>query len=387
MSDVLAKSLAERIRREGPIRFDRFMEAALYDPADGFFTAGGGAGRSDGDFITSPEVGSLFGAVVARALDAWWEELGRPDPYVVVDAGAGRGQLARDVLRVGPACAPALRYVMVERSPRLRRLQHDDLKLEPPEDALGPAVKLGDDDDDPEPVPGTGPIVTQTEALPAVSFTGVIVANELLDNLPFRLVERSDEGWNEVRVGLDEGGGFSEVLVAAEPDLSAQATELLPEAGPFARLPIQNGVAEWLSECGAVLRRGVVAVVDYADEAPGFAARGPGSWLRTYRGQARGRGPIEAPGDQDITADVVLESLRAAARREGFAVVEESSQADWLRRHGIEELVEAGRATWEEQAAVGGLEALKGRSRVHEAEALLDPEGLGAHRVVVCTQS
>ena len=79
--------------------------------------AGGRAGRR-GDFITSAEVGPLFGAVVARALDAWWDELGSPDPFVVVDAGAGVGTLARAVLAAGPACAAALRYVLVERSRR-----------------------------------------------------------------------------------------------------------------------------------------------------------------------------------------------------------------------------------------------------------------------------
>jgi SAM-dependent MidA family methyltransferase len=70
------------------------LEAALYDPATGFYETGGRAGRR-GDFLTSPEVGPLFGAVVARALDRWWDGLGRPDPFVVVDAGAGPGTLAR----------------------------------------------------------------------------------------------------------------------------------------------------------------------------------------------------------------------------------------------------------------------------------------------------
>ena len=72
------------------------------------------------DFVTSPEVGTLFGALVARALDASWHELGAPDPFVVIEAGAGRGRLAADVLRAAPACAPALRYVLVERSAALR---------------------------------------------------------------------------------------------------------------------------------------------------------------------------------------------------------------------------------------------------------------------------
>lgn len=386
MTEALARKLAERIHREGPIRFDRFMEAALYDPDGGFFTtAGQGAGRAEGDFITSPEVGSLFGTLIARSLDRWWEEMGRPDPYVVVDAGAGRGQLARDVLRAEPACATALRYVLVERSAALRRLQHDGLPLEPPEDVLGPAVKRGDDDDDPEPVPGTGPIVTQTEELPVLGFTGVIVANELLDNLPFRIVERRDGKWSEVRVGV-AGGGFGEVLVPADELLAEDAEELLPDAEEGARIPVQSGIATWLDECARSLKRGYVVVLDYADEAAGLTARGPDSWLRTYRGHRRGRSPFDDPGSQDITADVVLSTLRSAARHEGFEVVAEMTQAEWLDRLGVDALVEEGRAVWEERAAIGDLEALKGRSRINEAEALLHPAGLGAHKVVILSR-
>lgn len=386
MSEALAKTLTERIRREGPIRFDRFMAAALYDPDGGFFTTGG-AGRGEGDFITSPEVGSLFGAVIARALDAWWDDLGRPDPFVVVEAGAGRGQLARDVLRADPACAPALRYVMVERSAALRRRQHDYLPVEPPEDALGPAVKLGDDDDDPELVPGTGPIVTQTEGFPAVPFTGVVLANELLDNLPFRIVERVPEGWSEVRVSGGDDGVFEEVLVNAEPDLASEADELFAAPPVGARLPVQAGVHDWLAECGAVMRRGFVALLDYGAEGAELAERPQAAWLRTYRSHERGGDPLAAPGTQDITADVALDAVRSGARREGFEPVGEFSQAQWLRDLGIDDLVEEGRRAWEAGAAAGDLEALKGRSRIHEAQALLHPEGLGAHRVLVFRRS
>ena len=75
----------------------------LYDPDAGFYGVGGGAGRSR-DFLTSPEVGPLFGAVMARAIDSWWDELGRPDPFVVIEGGAGTGALAEAVLGAGPRC-------------------------------------------------------------------------------------------------------------------------------------------------------------------------------------------------------------------------------------------------------------------------------------------
>ena len=88
----------ERIARADPARrpdhVRRFMEAALYGEG-GFFASGQGAGRAGRDFVTSPEVGSLFGACVARALDRMWHALGAPDPFLVVEAGAGNGRLAR----------------------------------------------------------------------------------------------------------------------------------------------------------------------------------------------------------------------------------------------------------------------------------------------------
>ena len=85
---MLAQRLRERIHREGPITFAAFMEAALYDDRDGFFTRGAGAGRAGADFVTSPEVGPLFGRLVARALDRSWAAMGEPDPFdSVVMAG------------------------------------------------------------------------------------------------------------------------------------------------------------------------------------------------------------------------------------------------------------------------------------------------------------
>ena len=119
------------------MRFDEFMELALYHPEFGFYARGRGAGRG-ADFLTSPSVGPLFGAVLARALDAWWDELENPDPYTVIEAGAADGRLARDILAAEPRCAPALRYLLVEQSPALRDAQGRHVHLEPPLVVLGP---------------------------------------------------------------------------------------------------------------------------------------------------------------------------------------------------------------------------------------------------------
>ena len=164
----------------GLVRFDRFVEAALYDPDSGFFATGGGAGRAGADFLTSPEVGPLFGAVVARWLDARWHELGRPDPFVVVEAAAGRGALALAVLAASPACAGALRYLCVERSAVLRDRQREHLPIRSPLEVVDGSLP--------------GPLVGQLAELPDGPFDGVVIANELLDNLAFRLLERTPTG-------------------------------------------------------------------------------------------------------------------------------------------------------------------------------------------------
>ena len=380
--------IQERIRREGPIPFDWFVETALYDEDGGFFAGGGGAGRAGRDFVTSPEVGALYGALVARYLDRAWVELGHPDPFVVVDAGAGRGRLAADVLRAAPSCAPALRYVLVERSSALRAEQRELLSLEPADRALGPAVRI-EPDEAPQPVTGVGPIVTSLGELPAVEIpAGVVIANELLDNLPFRIVERTARGWWEIRVGTDDDH-FVEVSVPAAPEVAGEADEVAAGApvSDGARLPVPVATTDWLSHGGHALRRGFLVVVDFADEGASLAARGQHEWLRTYRGHRRGEHPLTEPGAQDITYDVPVEHLVTHARRARFHLLERTSQARWLTDLGIEQLVDDARAVWRERAAIGDLDAMAARSRVSEAAALTDPSGLGAHTVFVFTKA
>lgn len=353
------------------------MGVALYDPGVGFFATGRGAGRKR-DFITSPEVGPLFGTMIGRALDSWWGELGEPDPFVVVEAGAGSGTLAASVRAAGPECSAALQYVMVERSESLRALHPVALRLEPPGGGFGNA-----DDDDEEPGksrrsgrPGfPGSTFTSLEGMPAAPFQGVVIANELLDHLPFHLLERRD-GWEEVRVGQADGR-LVEVTVPAPPALVADAENLVPAAEPGARIPLQHQARTWLFDALSVVARGFVIVIDYADTTASLAVRSPLEWLRTYRAHGRGGDILEHAGAQDITCEVAIDQL-ARVRQPNF----DRTQADFLRAHGLEEVTAAARAKWHERAHLGDLEALVARSRVGEAAALTDPAGLGAFRVL-----
>jgi len=366
---AVAANLAQLIHREGPITFDRFMDIALFGEG-GFFEAGHGAGRAGRDFVTSPEVGSLFGVCTARALDRLWRALEEPDPFLVVEAGAGNGRLAREVLRAAPACLPALRYVLVERSAALRAEQRERLAMEPADEALGPFVRRTNED---EAVPAlsAGPVFTSLEELPALSASGtVVLANELLDNLPFGIAQWDGRRWLEVRVGLRGPDRFEEVLVPIDTDPGYSVP-----AGT--RVPIPRGMQEWWRACDGVVQHGFVLVIDYATTISELGSR---PWLRTYRAHSTGTDPLDAPGEQDITADVVLEQLDDAA---ALPRVRTERQADWLAALGIDELVDEGRRIWDAGAARGDVDALAGRSRAAEAAALVDPGGLGAHRVVL----
>lgn len=300
------------------------MDRALYGP-DGFYERGGQAGRR-GDFITSPEVGPLFAAVLARAIG---------DAERVVEVGGGAGTLARDVL----AARPQLDYVIVERSAALRAIA-----------AQHAAV---------------------TDRMPDGEVE-VVIANELLDNLPFDLFEFRGGEWMEVRIG----SRGEEVVPAATGDVELiEGLVPDPPAGEGARVPLQQEARAWLA--GLVGRAARVIAIDYCDTTPSMAARPWPEWLRTYRSHGRGTAPDLDPGSQDITTEVAVDQLALVA-----PPTSDRSQADFLRAHGIDDLVDEARRTWQEKAAAPDLEALKARSRVNEAAALTDPGGLGGFRVL-----
>ncbi len=376
----LERALVDELAAGGPVGFDQVVERALYDPAHGFYATGGRAG---GDFLTSPEVGPLFGAVLARALDRWWHELGRPDRFTVVEAGAGVGTLARSVLAAAPACASVLDYVLVERAAGLRAHHGAHLDLA---DADADAVLPG--------APGSGPRVWSRASLPEERITGVIVANELLDNLAFGLLERDPRGWSQVQVGVTDSTpepasgatlrpapgsdpGLVEVLVAASPAHAAWAEQLAADAPIGARIPDQAAARDWVAQALDRIDRGRLVVFDYADTTASLARRPMGDWVRTYRAHGRGGGPLEDLGRQDVTCEVATDQLDLVRPADAAR-----TQAAFLADHGLDELVAEGRRVWTERAHIGDLAAIRARSRVGEAEALTDPAGLGAFTVL-----
>ncbi len=316
----------------GAIPFSEYMKLALYGQG-GFYTTGGRAGRRGSDFITSPEVGPLFGTVIARALDAWWKELGSPSRFDVVECGAGPGTLARSILAAQPECLGAMHYVAVEISASQRALHPHG--------------------------------VESRETMPDGPITGVVLANELLDNLPFRLFV-FDGSWMEAFVSQASGGQFVEVL--RTPDV---VPSCLPQTAPLgSRAPIQDAADSWVSDSLAKINNGRLLLFDYCSISTAEIALNPWrEWLRTYRDQGRGTHYLSDPGSQDITTQVMLDQLPS-----GFSAV---TQADFLQKWGIDDLVREGTDYWESMKNAPDVAAMKMRSRITEEISITDILSLG----------
>lgn len=346
---LLNQRIATEIDSDGPMRFSRFMQLALYDPALGFYSHGGQAGRRSGDFITSVEAGPLFGAVIAKRLDSLWHSLGSPSEFLVTEAGAGVGTLYRTVHAAAPECFGALTWTLVEQSEHLRA-QHDSL----PADAWSSRSSLPD------------------------ARQHLVLANELLDNLPFDIAQRTRDGWAPVLVERDSATPSGLGFVAGNAnDRLAHLVGLAPGASIGSQVPVMATAAQWVASARSIADE--VLAFDYGASTADLAQRDRAGWLRTYQAQQRGSDPLLLPGTWDVTADVAWDQLG------GEPLV--STQAEWLDRTGIDALVDAARATWTERAAIGDLAAMVARSAITEAEALTAPDGLGGFLVFEWSES
>jgi SAM-dependent MidA family methyltransferase len=359
--EVLVERLRREIRDSGPVTFARFMERALYEPGHGYYRRPDpGPGRR-GDFLTAPEAHPIFGAVLGRLLEQAWDALGRPHPFTVTEPGAGNGALAAGLLGglrdLDSPLRAAIRYRPLEVEPaRLTALRARLVAL-----GLGDAL-VGD--------PGT-----------PGDETGAVVANEVVDALPVhRVIGRpgAPDGLAELFVAADDTGRF--IPREGTPSTPLLAERLATEGVSLAEGQVTEiclALDEWLADATRHLARGIVVLVDYADEPAALhdPARRPTGTLRAFAAHAVGADPFRHVGRQDLTATVDLAAVRVAAVRAGLEPLGETTQAELIATLGTGDLTQA----FLRRDGAGLQDALELRSALAR---LLDPRGMGAFRVL-----
>lgn len=389
---MLADRLRSEIGAHGPMPFEAFMAACLYDPEGGFFATGPLRSTKDGDFLTSPEVSPWFGRMLARFVAAEAERVGG-SPFHVVEAGAGSGSLLRPMMEQLEAS---------RRSPVADRRERPDTSSSsvPPVERRGDAEAGSDDTGrrrysfsavEASPAArakladllGSESVHGSLDDLP-VRFDGVVIANELLDNLPAALAIRSSDGWIERWVGATaERFGF--VTEPARPEVAAWCNAYagtVPEGG---MVEAQLAAGDWVRGVLQRIGRGSVVIVDYGGTAEELEPRRTQGTLRTYRSHHLGPDPLLEPGATDVTVDVNFTAAIAAAEEAG-ATVSLRRQDDFLDELGLREVVRGMRHRERELARSGdAMDRLKLRSEATDAETLLHPRGLGDFRVMVAT--
>ncbi len=305
----LEADIRRRIAAAGPMPVGEYMAICLGDPEHGYYRTRDPLGAG-GDFITSPEISQMFGELIGLWLAAIWMRMDQPKHVNVIELGPGRGTLMNDALRavkVLPAFRAAIDLHLVEISPALQAQQADTLA-----EQKVPTTWHASLADVPE-----GP--------------AIIVANEFFDALPVNQAVKTDSGWYERQVGIDESGHLA--FTVADQPLQGFAA-LLP---PAVRAAPADAIFEWRAETEAmelgrrVARGGGGAlVIDY-----GHAHSATGDTLQAV-GHHAYADVLSAPGRVDLTAHVDFEALARSIEAMGARAHGPITQGQLLRRLGIE---------------------------------------------------
>jgi SAM-dependent MidA family methyltransferase len=302
----LRQKIEQEIRERGPIPFSRYMEMCLYDPEHGYYTRNAGQFGKAGDFYTASDVHAVFGRLLARQFDEIWRVIDSPERFTLLELGPGRGLFAQDVLdwseKKFPDFYRALRYVLSETSPALcgrieATLSHHF--------AAGKAALLQSED--------------------RLGATDMVFANEFFDAQPVEIL--SSRG----SLCIDASGGrFAETWASPSPSEIEflDRYSVHPESGERVEVPLAAQLH--LHGIAAVLQRGLVLVIDYGyTREEQLAGRHRGT-LKAIRQQSVSANPYEAPGEQDITADVNFTALAAAAEKHGMQTQKLITQSQFL---------------------------------------------------------
>lgn len=351
---ALKEAIIDRIKREGGISFRDFMQIALYEPGLGYYCSARETMGRSGDYLTSPEVSPLFGAMVGRQLRETWDALDQPSRFDIVEVGAGNGTLCRDLLRWAQRAEPemldALRFVIVEAIPALRTKQQ----------------ARGESD-------GFRSRVQWLTEIP-LEIEGCVITNELLDSLPVHRVAMREGALREIYVTSD-GARFVEEFREPAVEVRRYFNDLKLLPGEGCRAEVNLEAPDWIRKAGRSLKRGFVLTFDYGYEARELYApwRMDGTLLCFYRHNPSSD-PYARIGRQDMTSHVDFTTLQRAGEEAGLRTAGLTSQAEFLTHLGIAEALPP------PEGEIDLEERLARRRAISE---LLDPAGLGRIKVLV----
>lgn len=312
--------LMQRLRQEmaaagGAMAFDRFMELALYAPGLGYYVAGARKFGEHGDFITAPELGSLFARCLARPCQSLLAELGGGD---ILEAGAGSGALAADLLlELESLGRLPERYLILELGAELRARQNETIKRRAPH-LFGRVHWL--------------------DGLPA-SFSGMLLANEVLDAMPVTRFKITQNGVTELYVAR-EGEGLAWQERPASASLRERVEPLGLAPGYISEINLR--AEAWVRSVADSLKQGAMLLIDYGFPRAEFyhSQRAQGTLMCHYRHQAHDD-PLRLTGLQDITAHVDFSAIAEAGVDAGLTLLGYTSQAAFLLDCGLDRIMAA----------------------------------------------
>lgn len=300
------------IRETGPITLAQFM-----GEANAHYYAHNDPLGEAGDFITAPEVSQIFGELIGLWCADMWMRAGQPQPIHYVELGPGKGTLASDALRAMAAHGLQPQVHLVEASPVLRKVQSS---------ALPHALHH----EDASSLPDHGALL--------------IVANEFFDALAIHQLVRTQGGWRERMVGLEDG---ALAFVAGDKPMDDAVPEQWRDAPQGTLIETSPAAAAILSDLADRIagQGGAGLVIDY-----GAKELAAGSTLQAIAAHQK-VDPLALPGEADLTAHVDFSSLAQVAQRQGLRVLGITTQGEWLSALGLAQRAQALTQSAPDQAA------------------------------------
>ena len=327
------KEIRRRIEARGPITFAEFMEVALFWPQGGYYTGRSTIGAS-GDYYTSPSVHPAFGALLAVQLLQMWHLMDRPQPFTVVEMGAGNGLLARDILSYSSHLLPEFRRSLSYLCLDLRAVAGLETTL--PSIQSAPKISRIA-----AAVPASADLPTGSRGLrfgiPLSGVRGCILSNELLDAFPIHQVKVRRGVLQEVYVALQDRQLVERLGEPSCTELSGRLERMGVELAEGQVAEINLGIDRWAEEVASALESGFVLTVDYGKTATRLysAEERPDGTLTTYYRHTQTDDPFRHVGSQDITAQVDFTAVVKAGRAHGLGLLGYTRQCEFLRSLGL----------------------------------------------------